>query len=141
MAPRRSATKTEARERARRAAAESMAREQRLLELGEEFFLAAGEAEQILAAAERRIDEIRTQAQKDAAQSRHAQARVVAAMKGERAGVTEIGQRLELSATDVRALLTETSAPAPAGTEGVTADDEPVTDEEVQGAQPETVSV
>ena len=36
MAQRKSATKTEARERARRAAAESMAREQRLLELGEE---------------------------------------------------------------------------------------------------------
>ena len=69
MAPRKSATKTEARERARRAAAESMAREQRLLELGEEFFVAQGEAEQILVA------------------------------------VSDIAQRLELSAAAVRAFL------------------------------------
>ena len=40
MAQRKSATKTEARERARKAAAEAIAREERLLELGEEFFVA-----------------------------------------------------------------------------------------------------
>lgn len=105
MAPRKSATKTEARERARRAAAESMAREQRLLELGEEFFVAQGEAEQILEAAEQRIVEIRAKAEQEAAQAKEAQVRVVVAMKGERVAVSDIAQRLELSATAVRALL------------------------------------
>ena len=100
MAPRKSATKTEARERARRAAAESMAREQRLLELGEEFFVAQGEAEQILEAAEQRIAEIRAKAEQEAAQ-----AGVVARMKGERVAVSDIAQRLELSAAAVRAFL------------------------------------
>ena len=105
MAPRKSATKTEARERARRAAAESMAREQRLLELGEEFFVAQGEAEQILEAAEQRIAEIRAKAEQEAAQARQAQAGVVARMKGERVAVSDIAQRLELSVAAVRALL------------------------------------
>ena len=105
MAQRKSAVKTEARERARKAAGEAMAREERLLELGEEFFLAAGEAEQIMETAEQRITEIRAKAARDAAQSREAQARVVVAMKGERVAVSDIAQRLELSAAAVRALL------------------------------------
>lgn len=109
MAQRKSATKTEARERARRAAAESMAREQRLLELGEEFFVAQGEAEQILETAEQRIAEIRTKAEQEAARAKEAQSRVVADMKGERVTVPEIAQRLELSAAEVRALLKKTS--------------------------------
>jgi hypothetical protein len=116
MAPRRSATKTKARERARRAAGEAMAREQRLLELGEEFFLAHGEAEQILAAAEQRIAEVRAKATQDAAEAKEAQARVVAGMKGERVAVAEIAQRLELSAAEVRSLLKERSAGASADT-------------------------
>jgi DUF4097 and DUF4098 domain-containing protein YvlB len=110
MAQRKSATKTEARERARRAAAKSMAREQRLLELGEEFFLAQGEAEQIMETAEQRIAEIRAKAQQEATQAKAAQARVVAAMKGERVAVAEIAQRLELSVAEVRGLLKDTSA-------------------------------
>ena len=69
MAQRKSATKTEARERARKAAAEAIAREERLLELGEEFFVAQGETEQIMETAEQRIAEIRTKAEKDAAQA------------------------------------------------------------------------
>ena len=105
MAQRKSATKTEARERARRAAAESMAREQRLLEMGEEFFVAQGEAEQIMETAEQRIAEIRAKAEQEAAQTRQAQAGVVVAMKGERVAVADIAQRLELSAAAVRALL------------------------------------
>ena len=109
MAPRKSATKTEARERARRAAAESMAREQRLLELGEQFFLAQGEAEQVLETAEQRIAEIRAKAAHDAVQAKEAQARVVAGMKGERVAVAEIAQRLELSVAEVRGLLKDTS--------------------------------
>ena len=105
MAQRKSATKTEARERARRAAAESMARERRLLELGEEFFVAQGEAEQIMETAEQRIAEIRAKAEQEAAQARQAQSGVVVAMKGERVAVADIAQRLELSAAAVRALL------------------------------------
>lgn len=110
MAQRRSATKTEARERARRAAAESMAREQRLLELGEEFFVAQGEAEQIMEAAEQRITEIRAKAQQEATAAKASQARVVAAMRDDRVTVTEIAQRLELSAAEVRALLKTASS-------------------------------
>ena len=105
MAQRRSATKTEARERARKAAAESMAREERLLELGEEFFVSQGEAEQIMETAEQRITEIRAKAEQEAADAKESQARVVAGMKSERVTVTEIAQRLELSAAEVRALL------------------------------------
>ncbi|MCM3487120.1 hypothetical protein [Kocuria rosea] len=109
MAPRKSATKTEARERARKAAGEAMAREERLLELGEEFFLAAGEAEQIMETAEQRITEIRAKAHQEAAQAKASQARVVAGMKGERVAVAEIAQRLELSVAEVRGLLKNTS--------------------------------
>jgi DUF4097 and DUF4098 domain-containing protein YvlB len=109
MAPRRSATKTEARERARRAAAEAMAWEQRLLELGEEFFLAAGEAEQIMEAAEQRITQIRAKATQEAALAQEAQVRVVAGMKGERVAVAEIAQRLELTVAEVRALLRDSN--------------------------------
>lgn len=105
MAPRKSATKTEARERARRAAAESMAREQRLLEWGEKFFLAQGEAEQIMETAEQRIAEIRAKAEQEAARASASQARVVAEMKDERIGLSEIAQRLELSVSEARALL------------------------------------
>ena len=105
MAQRKSATKTEARERARRAAAESMAREQRLLELGEEFFVAQGEAEQIMETAEQRIAELRAKAEQEAARAKAAQSRVVAGMKGERVTVPEIAQRLELSVPEVRGLL------------------------------------
>ncbi|GGG70633.1 hypothetical protein GCM10011374_39020 [Kocuria dechangensis] len=141
MAPRKSATKTEARERARRAAAESMAREQRLLELGEEFFLAVGEAEQIMHSAEQRMAEIRAKAVQDAAKARHAQAQVVAAMKGERAGVAEIGQRLELSAAEVRALLKETSEATLGGAEQSTTGDAQMAGKEAPAAQPEPVSV
>lgn len=110
MAPRKSATKTEARERARRAAAEAMAREQRLLEWGEEFFLAQGEAEQILESAERRIAEIRAKAKQEAAQAKGAQARVVAGMRDERVPAAEIAQRLELTVGEVRALLKDAAA-------------------------------
>ncbi|MEB2528657.1 hypothetical protein [Kocuria rosea] len=105
MAQRRSATKTEARERARKAAAEAIAREERLLELGEEFFVAQGEAEQIMENAEQRIAEIRAKAEQEAAEAKASQARVVAGMRDERVAATEIAQRLELSAAGVRALL------------------------------------
>lgn len=114
MAQRKSATKTEARERARRAAAESMAREQRLLELGEQFFVAQGEAEQIMETAEQRIAEIRAKAEQDAARAKEDQVRVVADMKGERVTVPEIAQRLELSAAEIRALVKTVADPSPA---------------------------
>lgn len=143
MAPRRSATKTEARERARRAAAEVMAREQRLLELGEEFFLAQGEAEQIMAAAEQRIAEIRVKATHDVAEAKEAQARVVAGMKGERVAVPEIAQRLELSVTEVRALFKDsaTDTPAEAAIVSGDSDDAALTHDDAEAARRETVSM
>lgn len=127
MAQRKSATKTEARERARRAAAESMAREQRLLELGEEFFVAQGEAEQIMETAEQRIAEIRAKAEQEATRAKEAQARVVAGMKGERVAVPEIAQRLELSVPEARGLLKDSaadSAGTPVAAEADAGDDE-----------------
>jgi cell division protein FtsL len=142
MAPRKSATKTEAQERARRAASEVMAREQRLLGLGEKFFLAVGEAEQILETAERRVAEIRAKATQDAAQAKGAQVRVVAGMKGERIAVAEIAQRLELSTTQVRALLKESPTRAStAAADGVADDEDAVTGDTAEAATPETVGV
>ncbi|WP_062737199.1 hypothetical protein [Kocuria turfanensis] len=88
-----------------------MAREQRLLAWGEEFFLAQGESEQIMESAEQRITEIRAKAEQEAARASASQARVVAAMKEERIGLTEIAQRLELSVSEVRALLKGSLAP------------------------------
>ena len=64
-----------------------------MLELGEQFFVAQGVAEQIMKTTERRIAEIRTKAEQDAAQAKASQARVVASMKGERVTVSEIAQR------------------------------------------------
>jgi hypothetical protein len=140
MAPRKSATKTEARERARRAAAEATAREQRLLELGEEYFLAQGEAEQILETAEQRIAEIRAKATQDAAEAQQAQVRVVAGMKGERVAVPEIAQRLELSAAEVRALLKGTLAGASTKVaDGVTDDENSVAGEAAEAPPLEAV--
>ena len=142
MAQRKSATKTEARERARRAAAESMAREQRLLELGEEFFVAQGEAEQIMETAEQRIAEIRAKAEQEAAQAKEAQSRVVAGMKSERVTVTEIAQRLELSAAEVRALLKESPPQEPSGASDDSADENSDgSHETVESSQQETAGV
>ena len=143
MAQRKSATKTEARERARRAAAESMAREQRLLELGEEFFVAQGEAEQIMETAEQRIAELRTKAEQEAARAKEDQVRVVAGMKGERVTVPEIAQRLELPAAEVRAMLKASSAHAPTEAADVSHDKEDValTQDDAEASQRETVSV
>ncbi|MEX5261525.1 hypothetical protein [Kocuria sp. CPCC 205263] len=50
-------------------AVEAVAREQGLLEMGEEFFLAQGEAEQIMEIAVRHIAEIRTKAEQNAARA------------------------------------------------------------------------
>ena len=143
MAQRKSATKTGARERARKAAADSMAREERLLELGEEFFVAQGEAEQIMATAEQRITEIRAKAEQEAAQAKASQTRVVAGMKDERVAVAEIAQRLELSVAQVRGLLKESATSAPdasAGT-GAEADDSNGDQRTVEAPEQETVSV
>lgn len=114
MGPRKSATKTEARERARKAAAESMAREERLLELGEEFFIAQSEAEQIMRTAEQRIAEIRAKAEQEATATKAPQGRVVVGMRDEHVGVSEMAQRLELTVAEVRALLKDAPSSAPA---------------------------
>ena len=143
MAQRKSATKTEARERARRAAADAMAREQRLLELGEEFFVAQGEAEQIMETAEQRIAEILDKAEQDAARAKEDQVRVVAGMKGERVTVPEIAQRLELSVAEVRALLKESSAHTSTEPADLSSDNDDVEliHDDAEASQRETVSV
>ena len=64
-----------------------------------------------MAGAERRIAEIRTKAEQEASRASASQARVVAGMKEERIGLTEIAQRLELSVSEVRALLKGSPAP------------------------------
>ncbi len=116
MAQRKSATMLGARERARRAAAESMAREERLLELGEKFFIAQGTAEDITEAAEKKIAEIHAKAEKDIEAARADQASVVAAMRADKVGVTEIAQRLELAPAEVRSLLKLTGADSESAT-------------------------
>lgn len=143
MAQRKSATKTEARERARRAAAEAMAREERLLEMGEEFFLAQGEAEQIMETAEQRITEIRAKADQEAAQAKEAQAGVVVAMKSERVAVSDIAQRLELTTAEVRALMKAPAATTPAEATNVSSDNDGVAlaPDGAAASQRETVSV
>ncbi|WP_344119854.1 hypothetical protein [Kocuria aegyptia] len=119
-----------------------MAREQRLLQPGEEFFLAAGEAEQVLEVAERHIAEIRTKAAQDVIQSKEAQARVATVMKGEPVAVSEIAQRLELSATEVRARLKGTPARASAdATDDSAAGDNSAAHEAAEAAPREAANV
>lgn len=110
MAQRKSAAMLGARERARKAASESMAREERLLELGEKFFISQGTVEDITETAEKKIAEIHAKVEKDVEAARADQASVVAAMKADKVSVTEIGQRLELAPAEVRALLKLTGA-------------------------------
>ena len=93
-----------------------------MLELGEQFFVAQGVAEQIMKTTERRISEIRTKAEQDAAQAKASQTRVVASMKGERVTVSEIAQRLELSTAEVRALLKDFPDRTDSDAVGATAD-------------------
>lgn len=105
MAQRKSSVMLEARERARKAAAESMAREERLLKLGEQFFVAAGDQEQIWEAAERKIQELRAKAESDTSRAKAEQSEVISAMKAEGLAAGEIAQRLELTTAEVRATL------------------------------------
>lgn len=105
MAQRKSSIMLEARERARKAAAESMAREDRLLKLGEKFFVAAGDQEQIWEAAEKKIQELRAKAESDTSRAKAEQSEVINAMKTEGLSAGEIAQRLELSTAEVRATL------------------------------------
>lgn len=139
MAQRKSSTMVEARERARRAAAESMEREERLLELGEKFFIAQGTAEDISDAAEKKMAEIRAKVEEDLQAVRADQASVVSSMKSDKVSVAEIGQRLELTPAEVRTLL-KLSGTATGNTQESAADsdgnDKPVTLQ--QGTEGET---
>jgi DNA-directed RNA polymerase specialized sigma24 family protein len=105
VAQRKSSIMLEARERARKAAAESMAREDRLLKLGERFFMAAGDQEQIWEAAEKKIQDLRAKAESDTSRAKAEQSGVISAMKAEGLSAGEIAQRLELSTAEVRAIL------------------------------------
>lgn len=115
MAQRKSSVMVEARERARKAAAGPMAREDRLLKLGERFFVAVGDQEQIWDAAEKKIHELRAKAEADTLPARGVQREIIVAMKAEKLSSAEIAQRLGLTAAEVRAALDENKQ-APAGT-------------------------
>lgn len=105
MVQRKSSVMLEARERARKAAAASMAREERLLKLGERFFVAVGDEEQIREATEVRIRELREKVETDTEKAKRAQDDVVLAMKAEGLTASEIAQRLELTPAGVRSVL------------------------------------
>lgn len=105
MVQRKSSMMLEARERARKAAAASMAREERLLKLGERFFVAVGDEEQIREAAEDRIKELRAKVETDTDKAKRAQGDVVLEMKAEGLSASEIAQRLELTPAAVRSVL------------------------------------
>ncbi|WP_104056346.1 MULTISPECIES: hypothetical protein [unclassified Arthrobacter] len=119
MIQRKSSAMLEARERARKAAAASMARQERLLKLGERFFVAVSDEDQIRAAGEDRIRELRAKVEADTEKAKIAQANVVIEMKTEGLSVSEIAQRLDLTSTGVRSILGK-SKPA-AGTVETTA--------------------
>lgn len=102
---RKSSAMLEARERARKAAASSMAREERLLKLGERFFVAVGDEEQIREATENRIRELREKVESDTEKAKRAQDDVVLEMKAEGLSASEIAQRLELTPAAVRSVL------------------------------------
>ena len=112
-----------------------------MLELGEEFFVAQGDAERIMETAEQRIAELRAKAEQEAARAKAAQSRVVAGMKGERVAVPEIAQRLELSAAEVRGLLKDSAAGAAGGDAGATGENgkADIGQETVEAPEQETV--
>lgn len=65
MAHRKSVTKTEAGERAQRAADEATAREEHMLELADKFFIAQGDTEQIMETPKQRIAKICSKAEQE----------------------------------------------------------------------------
>ena len=111
---RKSSAMLEARERARKAAASLVAREERLLKLGERFFVAVGDEEQIREATEIRIRELREKVETDTEKAKRAQDDVVLEMKAEGLSASEIAQRLELTPAAVRSVLGKSNRAADA---------------------------
>lgn len=103
-APRKSASKTAARERAKAAAAAALEKENRLLDAAENFFL-------VTASTDRKKEQIREKIDKlndelSALDSPSVEAgQLVAAMKDEGLSNKEIAQRLELSSAEVSTYL------------------------------------
>lgn len=91
-----------AREQARERAATYAARERELVELAESFFLADGEAEDVLASADARIAAIREQAERDVTATRAKAAQVVEQMLATGTPIAQVADRLGLNVAELR---------------------------------------
>jgi len=91
-----------AREQARERAATYAARERELVQLAETFFLADGEAEDVLVAAETRIAAIREQAERDVAATRAKAAAVAEQMLATGTPIAQVADRLGMSMAELR---------------------------------------
>ena len=99
-APRKSASKTAARERARSAAAAALERENRLLDAAEAFFLATASTNRKKEQLREKIAKLNDELAFLDTPSVEA-GRLVASMKDEGLSNKEVGQRLELSSSEV----------------------------------------
>lgn len=99
-APRKSASKTAARERARSAAAAALEKENRLLDTAEAFFLATASTDQKKEQLREKIAKLNDELASLDSPSIEA-GRLVASMKDEGLSNKEIAQRLELSSSEV----------------------------------------
>jgi len=91
-----------AREQARERAATYAARERELVQLAEAFFLAGGEAEDVLEAAETRIAGIREQAERDVAATRAKAAEIAEHMLATGAPIAQVADRLGMNVGELR---------------------------------------
>ncbi|WP_380162749.1 hypothetical protein [Kineococcus sp. R86509] len=102
MAARTSSRQIAAREQARERAAAYAARERELVELAEEFFVADGEAGDIVEAAEARIASIRQQADRDVAETRTKAAEVAERMLATGTPAPQVADRLGMTVAELR---------------------------------------
>lgn len=103
-APRKSASKTAARERARSAAAAALEKENRLLDAAEGFFMATASTDRKKEQLREKIAKLNDELASLDAPSIEA-GRLVASMKREGLSNKEIGQRLEISSSGVSGYL------------------------------------
>lgn len=123
-APRKSASKTAARERARSAAAAALEKENRLLDAAEGFFMATASTDRKMEQLRERIAKLNDELASLDTPSIEA-GRLVARMKDEGLSNKEIGQRLELSSSEVSGYLRAVRDSAPEKRSG---DDESVSE-------------
>jgi len=128
VAARTSSRQITAREQARERAATYAARERELVQLAEAFFLADGEAEDVLEAAETRIAAIREQADRDVATTRAKAAAVAEEMLATGAPIAQVADRLGMSVTELRRVRAAAGTNAGEGT-GVAPDADAVGDD------------